>query len=347
MKKLHLLILLAIILASANFSTGSDAGQLTYVELGQISVGKDLFSVAWHPDGSLIMASGEDGVYLFTPEIEQIAHLQFETNPATVSSVWSPDGQKAASLLYNGMVYIWTPLDETVLDTWRSHKIFPKSIAWSDDGSKIAVGSIDGTVTIYDIERKQQLDLLTEEYGSITFVTWHPNNQWLIFGARPHPEIIIWDIEGDKKVREIRSDRSHYLMGLSPDGHMMAVGGLIPEDRDVPAQAVLYIWPTDALSPVRSIFIAEQGELEFYTLAWHPDNVLLAAYNHDEQIRIWDSSSGQLIVQMTTVRKIGQGDVPSYNSLDWSPDGTKLADVGTGGSLRIWVSAENTESIDS
>jgi len=315
-----------------------------YSEIIQIGLKRPLFSVAWNSLGDLILVSGEDGVYLFTSDFEQVAHFKFGDKPFIVSTVWSPNDQMAASLAYDGQVYIWNVADGNVLTTWRSHDfVIPSSIAWSPDESKIAVGGGDGTVTVYDPVQRTELNILDgEEFGAINSVIWHPNSYWLTFGTRTNPEVIVWDVEQNERIGRILLD-TEYIIARNPDGSLMALAGVIPSKYDIPAQAVIYIWSMlEELDPLRTILVDTYGELEFYSLAWHPEGVLLAGYNHDQQIRIWDVNSGQLITQLPGTRRLSTGDVPSYNSLAWNPDGTMLADVGSDGIFRVWGFIEST-----
>jgi WD40 repeat protein len=64
-------------------------------------------------------------------------------------------------------------------------------------------------------------------------------------------------------------------------------------------------------------------------LDWSPDNSLLATADGGEQVKIWDSESGQELY----VYSDGSG--PTY-SIAWSPDGTRLAIAGAANIVKIW-----------
>lgn len=293
-------------------------------------------SVAWNPDGDMIAVSGEDGIYLYTSDYRFSERLTFEENPFTLSTVWSPAGNLAASLHISGNVHIWNAEDLSLTDSWQSHNVMPSSIAWSADGAKIAVGSWDGTVTVYDVVEKRSVDALDGQiFGPINSVVWHPSNHQLAFGSVIDTNVIVWDTSTDQLVSRIRSE-TEKIPSWSPDGNLIALAGVIAEDRDIPAQGVIYIWDVNARRPLRTLLLDRYGELPFYSIAWHPDGVLLAAYNHDQEIYIWNVTDGQLVVQLPGRERLSIGDIPSYNSLTWSPDGTKLADAGSDGVVNIW-----------
>ena len=62
---------------------------------------------------------------------------------------------------------------------------------------------------------------------------------------------------------------------------------------------------------------------------WSPDDRRLASAGHDHTVRIWDASSGQLLLTM-------MGHQRRSLCLAWHPDGTRLASGGGDQSVRIW-----------
>lgn len=302
----------------------------------QIDLTGAVFSVAWSPDGDRIVVSGEEGLYLYTTDYELLDSFAFENNPFTLSTVWSPDGTMAASLYPNGKVYLWDTENLSLVNTWQAHTVMPSSIAWNSDGTKIAASSWDGTVTIYDVIQELPLDILDGQiFGAINSVVWQPNGHQLAFGSVVDTNVILWDISTDQLVYRIRSE-TEKIPSWSPDGELIALAGVIAQDRDIPAQGVIYLWDVDAHHPLKTLLIDSYGEHLFYSIAWHPDGVLLAAYNHDQRIYVWDVTNGHLVFQLPGRERLAIGDVPSYNSLAWSPDGTKLADAGSDGVVNIW-----------
>ncbi len=285
--------------------------------------------------------SGEQGVYLYTSALEQRGHYTFEDDLFTYSTVWSPDGTQAASLMKNGTVYIWSTDDGKVIDVWETRGV-PSSIAWSLDGTKIAVGSGYGygLITIYDTINHEQQEAFSGEsmdfeIGPISSLVWHPNSQWLAFSTLTGAPVLVWDILNNQSVFRLLSRRSNYLVSLSPDGMFIALAGLIPGgDFAEPDQGVIYVWPIDAARPTKTVLLDEYGELDFGSLAWNPNGLLLAAYIYDlhdgenQKIKIWDTTSWELVAEYPAIHRAY--DYPSYNSLAWSPDGTRLAEVGNG-----------------
>jgi WD40 repeat protein len=317
---------------------------IQFIREEAIQIEDSLINVAWSPAGDQLLITGYEGIYLYDIVSEQITQPEFFADH-TLSSVWNSDGSLAATLLFNGQVYIWDTATLSVVDEWQSHTHMSVDIAWSPDDSYIATSSWDDTVTIYSVEQRQQIATLSEDrngeiLSNVGSLDWNSDSNRLLFSTAR--SIVIWDVGSNEQFLQVHSNRtSGKIASWRPDGRVMAFGGVIPADWDIPAQAVIYLWETDAVRPLRTILIHDYGELYFYSLAWHPNNIWLASYNDDQQIRIWDTTTGQLIAQLLGQERFGLVDAPSYGGLAWSPDGTGLADVGLNGIVQVWQISPN------
>jgi WD40 repeat protein len=308
-------------------------------EVARLDLGDILVTAAWSPNGERLVIGGENGLYLYDTSFKLIEHLQVEEkHPFVIDVAWSPDGNLLACIHIDGHAYLWDMEDVSIAAEWQPHTIKPTGISWSPDGSTIATSSWDGTVKLYDVSAQQQLGVLVDNsLGPIDAVRWYSDSQRLVFSTLANPTVVIWNLLTNQALHRLRSHQSYLLASLDSDGNLLAVGRFIADD-DFPAQGVLYIWETQPdLKPLRTILLERSGALEFYALAWHPSSDLIAGYNSDELIRIWDVSSGNLVARIPGRERLSPtADLPSYSSLTWHCDGTKLVDVGSDGIAVIW-----------
>ncbi|MBV7338081.1 hypothetical protein KFU94_59620 [Chloroflexi bacterium TSY] len=67
-------------------------------------------------------------------------------------------------------------------------------MAWSPDGTKLAIGSYDGTVHIWDVETLKPLGRLFGHTTSAVDVAWSPDSKRIV-SASWDGTIRVWDAE--------------------------------------------------------------------------------------------------------------------------------------------------------
>ena len=343
-RKTALLISIILVLMPIRYEVQSEGYEPTaFSEVARLDLGGILLAAVWSPDGNKLMIGGENGLYLYDDSFELIEHLQIEADRSfVIDAAWSPDAKMLASIHGDGHVYLWDMEGVSIVTEWQPHVIKPTDISWSPDGLIIATSSWDGTVKLYDATSQQQLDVLVDNsLGSIDAISWSSNYEKLAFKTivgSEGPSVVLWDVLTDQALGSRTSNRRVKLPYLSPDGSLLATGGPIFPDGDYPVQGILYIWETvPDLKPLRTIPLERYGAIEFYTLAWHPSGDLIAGYNSDKQIRIWDITTGDLVAKILGRERLPISDLPPYSSLAWHCDGTKLVDVGSDGIAVIWA----------
>ena len=91
-------------------------------------------SVAWSPNGDVIAVGGALGIWLYTPELDDIGLLKGHTK-AVYGLAFSPDGKRLASASHDMTVRIWDVETQTEQHTLEGHTGLTVAVAWSPDGS--------------------------------------------------------------------------------------------------------------------------------------------------------------------------------------------------------------------
>lgn len=104
---------------------------------------------------------------------------------------------------------------------------------FSPDGLKLATGSKDTTVIIWDVDPqrctvKLRRTLDGHTYG-VSFVTWSPDSKYLLVGGPEDcPDLFIWSMEEDKAALKMShaSEDSLTCAAFNRDGTRFVTGGI-------------------------------------------------------------------------------------------------------------------------
>merc|ERR1711964_173227 len=86
-------------------------------------------------------------------------------------------------------------------------------------------------------------------------------------------------------------------------------------------------------SPIEAnILQTLSGPSNIWSVAYSPDGTTLASASDDGSIKLWDTVTGQELLQQSPLS--GHSDI--VFSVTYSPDGTTLASASDDGSIKLW-----------
>ncbi|KAB2024415.1 hypothetical protein E1A91_D06G087100v1 [Gossypium mustelinum] len=198
-------------------------------------------SVAAHPSGVIAASASLDSlVRVFDVD----TNATIATLEAPPSEVWQMQfDPKGTTLAVAGGGSASIKLWDTA--TWRlvstlsvprpegpkpsdksSSKKFVLSVAWSPDGRRLACGSIDGTISIFDVPRAKFLHHLEGHYMPVRSLVFSPEPDGRkLYSASDDGHVHVYDAEG-KAIIGAMSGHSSWVLSVdvSPDGEAIATG---------------------------------------------------------------------------------------------------------------------------
>jgi WD40 repeat protein len=321
-----------------------------------VGIAYDGKQVALATDGGSLVMTDSDGVL--------IAQAGNGHSGAVNALAYRPDGRVLASgggniFTDDKAVRLWDTQDQTLLLKLDAHASWIKSIAYSNDGMTLAIGTDTGQVMVYDAETGDVLQDYALHNGAVLSLAFAPDDSKLASGGADET-IQIYDMQtGDVlagveraggPVRTLLidfdtdfSDNAAVTDQLSafsvPDTGGISLlcshgddveGASFNQQRTLRASSTyendIQLSDFDSGALIRTL----EGHTNWVNdTAFSPDGRVLASGSYDLTVRLWDVLAGETLAELT-------GHTRPVVRVLFSPDGTQLATASEDGSVRLW-----------
>lgn len=190
------------------------------------------------------------------------------------------------------------------------------AVDWSPDGHKLASGSYDRSVRIWDPATGACLQTLAGHSNGVDAVAWSPDSATLA-SASLGGAVCLWDTATGQQRALLEGHTGGVVdVAWSPDGHSLVSGS---------SDQMVRVWDA-ASGKCRQVLQGHTGPITSVT--WSPDGEWIGSTSRDATIRIWQARTGVEAYSLT-------GHNTVVYCMRWSPDGSMLASSGNT-TLRLW-----------
>jgi WD40 repeat protein len=239
---------------------------------------------------------------------------------------WAPDGQLAAS---GAGGVLFATGGELTATRGYTMGVWTPSLSFSTDGLDLALGSVGGTVRLFNRENGALLFQLVQPNLRVSQVRYRPGPPGVpaqyLASLGGDNTIFMWDVAYKKFLGTLKPGPSNaQALEFSGDGRWLAGAS---------GNAAL-VWDMSALPPAGwttplepAVTLSQDGAVT--GLALSPDGFWLAAANANGDIALWTLPAGQRIGAFARLNAPAQ-------RLAFSPDGQLVAAAHGDQAIRIW-----------
>ena len=193
------------------------------------------------------------------------------------------------------------------------------SIAFSPDGKRIASGSHDKSVKIWDAGTCREVATLQGHTDKVLCVAFSPDGKRIASGGIDKTV----NIRDAATGREITTFKGHTstvcCVAFSPDGKRIASGG---HDNTV------MIWDPAITGKAKATTLKGHTN-RVSSVVFSPNGRLVISGSWDTTVKIWDAVTGRLV-------RTFNGHTSYLYSVSLSPDGKRVVSCAGAGAVKIW-----------
>ena len=202
----------------------------------------------------------------------------------------------------------------TFKQSFRNFKNRVSALAFSHDGTRLASGSTDKTVRLWDTTKPDEWMTLQKHTGWTNVLAFSPDGKMLASGSTDKT-VQLWDTTTGEPCATLTGHINGITaLAFSPDSTTLASGS---------ADGTIRFWHAETGNPLTDRIIGHTQWMKAATFL--QDSSTLASVAFNGEITFWDVKTSH----KSTVHTAGHRD--GFPTLAFSPDGTKLASVGADG----------------
>jgi WD40 repeat protein len=205
----------------------------------------------------------------------------------------------------------------SLLYTYRGHSAIVNAAAWSPDSKRIASGSDDKTVQVWNATNGGNVFTYRGHTDLVEAVAWSPDGKRIASGSFDKT-VQVWNAANGDNIFTYKGHSDFVDTVIwSPDGRSIASGSY---DKTV------QVWNAANGS---NIFTYRGHTDIVHTVAWSPDGKRIASASFDKTVQVWNAADGGNVL-------ICRGHSAPVNAVAWSPDGKRIASGGNDKTVQVW-----------
>ncbi len=198
-----------------------ETGKSTLHQTGSFRKTKTVYSVRFHPDGSLLALANHMTVQLWDMKTSKVLFTLEGLRSSVNSVAFNRDGSRLAAVS-SSQLSIWDvksgPDSGQKIINVKNGRL--QAVAFSPDGKQIAIGGYSLSI----------LDAITGKFiynkgGQVSMIAFSPDGKQIATGYNNGRNVYIWNAKSGHAIQTLRTNNSVKSVKFSPDSRFIAAGG--------------------------------------------------------------------------------------------------------------------------
>ena len=215
------------------------------------------------------------------------------------------------------------------LFTYTGHAKSVNAVAWSPDGKRVASGSDDTTVQVWNVSNGSHIFTYHGHTDAVNTVAWSPDGRRIASGSGDLEftgDVQVWNASnGGQAFTYTGQSEDVETVAWSPDGRRIASGSF---DNTV------QVWNA---SDGSHMFTYQGHSGWVNAVAWSPNGRWIASGSWDNTVQVWNASDGTHVFTYT-----GHSNV--VTSVAWSPDSKRIASGSWDDTVQVWNASDGSDA---
>ncbi len=218
-----------------------------------------------------------------------------------------------------------SPTQKKLLFVYRGHSDAVNAVVWSHDGKRVASGSDDKTVQVWNAADGNLVYKYFGHSSGVNAVAWSPDGKRLASASDDYTSQV-WDATTGKRLLIYHHLKEVRDVAWSPDGQRIASASW---------DGTVQIW--NAVTGERFLTYNGHAGSEVFGVAWSLDGKYIVSSGQYATVQVWDPTNSAAAAQGKPIYTYtGHDSNFTVNRVAWSHDSRRVASASYDGTAQVW-----------
>ncbi|EFJ45385.1 hypothetical protein VOLCADRAFT_63837 [Volvox carteri f. nagariensis] len=277
------------------------------------SQGKDVTTLDWNADGSLLATGSYDGLARIWSKDGKLKQTLDKHQGPIFALKWNKRGDLLLSGSVDKTAIVWDAKSGEAKQVFDLHSAPTLDVDWRNSNS-FATCSTDRLIHVCKLGETKAMRTYAGHDDEVNAIKWDPSGR-LLASCSDDKTAKVWSLNSDRPVQDFRDhEREIYTIRWSPTGSGSANPNMPLLLASASFDTTVRLWDIEA---GRCVQCLHRHVEPVYSVAFSPNGKLVATGSFDKCVYVWSVEEGVLVRSF-------RGDAGIYE-VCWNKEGTRVA----------------------